>query len=123
MLVSVRVRNFSYNLLNCLFISEISYQEGSVYNSELNLTNPDAECQTDPLEEADYSHNEVEHNLCSEVTEELKVCDTNYKAQVEVKKFPHSLINFQTNFIISLPPKGSSRGNTPLKSSNGSIAI
>ncbi|XP_023291996.2 colorectal mutant cancer protein isoform X1 [Lucilia cuprina] len=63
--------------------SEISYQEGSVYNSELNLTNPDAECQTDPLEEADYSHNEVEHNLCSEVTEELKICDTNYKAQVE----------------------------------------
>ncbi|KAM7364607.1 colorectal mutant cancer protein isoform 2-T2 [Cochliomyia hominivorax] len=63
--------------------SEISYQEGSVYNSELNLTNPDAECQTDPLEEADYSHNEVEHNLCSEVTEELKICDTNYKALQE----------------------------------------
>ncbi|TMW41305.1 hypothetical protein DOY81_013616 [Sarcophaga bullata] len=64
--------------------SEISYQEGSVYNSELNLTNPDAECQTDPLEEADYSHNEAEHNLCSEVTEELKICDSNnYKAQVE----------------------------------------
>lgn len=68
-----------------MFFTEISYQEGSVYNSELNLTNPDAECQTDPLEEADYSHNEAEHNLCSEVTEELKICDSNnYKAQVEV---------------------------------------
>ncbi|KAH8243180.1 hypothetical protein KR032_005216 [Drosophila birchii] len=31
--------------------SELSYQEGSVYNSELNLTNPDAECQTEPLED------------------------------------------------------------------------
>ncbi|XP_055377657.1 colorectal mutant cancer protein isoform X2 [Condylostylus longicornis] len=30
--------------------SEISYQEGSIYNSELNLTNPDAECQTEPIE-------------------------------------------------------------------------
>lgn len=68
----------------CFVFAEISFQEGSVYNSELNLTNPDAECQTDPLEEVDYSHNEIEHNLCSEVTEELKICDTNYKAQVEV---------------------------------------
>ncbi|XP_061395644.1 colorectal mutant cancer protein [Musca vetustissima] len=63
--------------------SEISYQEGSVYNSELNLTNPDAECQTDPLEEAEYSHAEVDHNLCSEVTDEIKISDINYKAQVE----------------------------------------
>ncbi|XP_017054854.1 colorectal mutant cancer protein isoform X1 [Drosophila ficusphila] len=31
--------------------SELSYQEGSVYNSEVNLTNPDAECQTEPLED------------------------------------------------------------------------
>ncbi|KAM8703940.1 hypothetical protein ACLKA7_008549 [Drosophila subpalustris] len=32
--------------------SELSYQEGSVYNSELNLTNADAEeCQTEPLED------------------------------------------------------------------------
>ncbi|BFF92670.1 colorectal mutant cancer protein [Drosophila madeirensis] len=31
--------------------SELSYQEGSVYNSELNLTNPDAECQTEPMED------------------------------------------------------------------------
>ncbi|KAH8295240.1 hypothetical protein KR018_009069 [Drosophila ironensis] len=31
--------------------SELSFQEGSVYNSELNLTNPDAECQTEPLED------------------------------------------------------------------------
>ncbi|XP_017119244.1 colorectal mutant cancer protein isoform X1 [Drosophila elegans] len=31
--------------------SELSYQEGSVYNSELNLSNPDAECQTEPLED------------------------------------------------------------------------
>ncbi|SPP80508.1 blast:Colorectal mutant cancer protein [Drosophila guanche] len=30
---------------------ELSYQEGSVYNSELNLTNPDAECQTEPMED------------------------------------------------------------------------
>ncbi|XP_073818964.1 colorectal mutant cancer protein isoform X2 [Musca autumnalis] len=63
--------------------SEISYQEGSVYNSELNLTNPDAECQTDPLEEAEYSHAEVDHNLCSEVTDDIKISDINYKAQVE----------------------------------------
>ncbi|XP_059218622.1 colorectal mutant cancer protein isoform X3 [Stomoxys calcitrans] len=63
--------------------SEISYQEASVYNSELNLTNPDAECQTDPLEEADYSHAEVDQNLCSEVTDEIKIPDINYKAQVE----------------------------------------
>lgn len=35
--------------------TELSYQEGSVYNSELNLTNADAdgdgECQTEPLED------------------------------------------------------------------------
>ncbi|XP_039490706.1 colorectal mutant cancer protein isoform X2 [Drosophila santomea] len=31
--------------------SELSFQEGSVYNSELNLTNPDAECQTEPLDD------------------------------------------------------------------------
>ncbi|XP_060645866.1 colorectal mutant cancer protein isoform X1 [Drosophila nasuta] len=33
--------------------SELSYQEGSIYNSELNLTNADAdgECQTEPLED------------------------------------------------------------------------
>lgn len=46
--------------------SELSYQEGSVYNSELNLTNADAEieCQTEPLEDfegacssADNMHN------------------------------------------------------------------
>ncbi|XP_075152108.1 colorectal mutant cancer protein isoform X2 [Haematobia irritans] len=63
--------------------SEISYQEGSVYNSELNLTNPDAECQTDPLDEAEYSHAEVDQNLCSEITDDIKICDVNYKAQVQ----------------------------------------
>lgn len=30
--------------------SEFSFQEGSIYNSENNLTNPDAECQTEPIE-------------------------------------------------------------------------
>lgn len=55
-----------------------------MYNSELNLTNPDAECQTDPLEEAEYSHAEVDQNICSEVTDEIKMSDINYKsAQVE----------------------------------------
>lgn len=48
------------------------------------MTNPDAECQTDPLEEAEYSHAEVDHNLCSEVTDDIKLSDINYKAQVEV---------------------------------------
>ncbi|KAL5276751.1 MCC family protein [Megaselia abdita] len=31
--------------------SEISYQEGSVFESEVNLTNPDVECQTEGLDE------------------------------------------------------------------------
>ncbi|XP_023176592.2 colorectal mutant cancer protein isoform X1 [Drosophila hydei] len=31
--------------------SEVSYQEGSIYNSELNLTNAEGECQTEPLED------------------------------------------------------------------------
>ncbi|XP_023034468.1 colorectal mutant cancer protein isoform X1 [Drosophila willistoni] len=37
--------------------SELSYQEGSVYNSELNLTNPDAdaECQTEPLDDLEVA--------------------------------------------------------------------
>ncbi|KAL9891619.1 uncharacterized protein ACN427_007946 isoform 1-T1 [Glossina fuscipes fuscipes] len=63
--------------------SEISYQEGSVYNSEINLTNPDAECQTDPLEETDYSHAEMDNNFVQETTEELKLNENANKGQVE----------------------------------------
>lgn len=65
-------------------LTEISYQEGSVYNSEINLTNPDAECQTDPLEETDYSHAEMDNNFVQETTEELKLNENANKGQVEV---------------------------------------
>uniref|UniRef100_A0A1A9WY38 MCC-bdg_PDZ domain-containing protein n=1 Tax=Glossina brevipalpis TaxID=37001 RepID=A0A1A9WY38_9MUSC len=63
--------------------SEISYQEGSVYNSEINLTNPDAECQTDPLEETDYSHAEMDNNFVQDNTEDLKLNENANKGQVE----------------------------------------
>lgn len=53
--------------------SEISYQEGSVYNSELNLTNPDAECQTDPLD-AEYSIDE-DHKILNDTVAKTQLED------------------------------------------------
>ncbi|XP_055905241.1 colorectal mutant cancer protein isoform X1 [Eupeodes corollae] len=65
--------------------SEISYQEGSVYNSELNLTNPDAECQTDPLD-AEYSIDEDQKILNDAVAktqlEDLQEEVLHLKAQI-----------------------------------------
>lgn len=65
--------------------SEISYQEGSVYNSELNLTNPDAECQTDPLD-AEYSIEEDQKILNDTVAktqlEDLQEEVLHLKAQI-----------------------------------------
>lgn len=71
-------------IIRLYFSIEISYQEGSIYNSELNLTNPDAECQTDPLEAADYSTGD-DNLFCTDVTEEVKVSNEGFfKGQVEV---------------------------------------
>ncbi|XP_037946937.1 colorectal mutant cancer protein isoform X2 [Teleopsis dalmanni] len=66
--------------------SEISYQEGSIYNSELNLTNPDAECQTDPVDGGAISNHDLRfsgENAGSEFHEEVKLNDTVNKGQLE----------------------------------------
>ncbi|XP_067618530.1 colorectal mutant cancer protein isoform X2 [Eurosta solidaginis] len=69
--------------------SELSYQEDvSVYNSELNLTNPDAECQTDLVESgAEQSVCEGQSNSdnlhCVDLTEQQRMNDVVGKGQVE----------------------------------------
>ncbi|KAH8313280.1 hypothetical protein KR067_003497 [Drosophila pandora] len=58
--------------------SELSFQEGSIYNSELNLTNPDAECQTEPLEDLE--------GACSAASRDNiipKAQEISHKGQVE----------------------------------------
>lgn len=52
----------------------------------MNLTNPEVECQTDQLCEADYFHTDPEYNLCNDVTGDIKVVNNSNvnKGQVEV---------------------------------------
>ncbi|XP_036324288.1 colorectal mutant cancer protein isoform X2 [Rhagoletis pomonella] len=70
--------------------SELSFQEDvSVYNSELNLTNPDAECQTDLVESgAEQSicegHSASDNVHCDiDITEQQRINDVVCKGQVE----------------------------------------
>nr|XP_017009308.2 colorectal mutant cancer protein isoform X2 [Drosophila takahashii] len=58
--------------------SELSFQEGSVYNSELNLTNPDAECQTEPLEDLEGAYSTTSVGQMGHKPQELS-----HKGQVE----------------------------------------
>uniref|UniRef100_A0A1B0FRA2 Uncharacterized protein n=1 Tax=Glossina morsitans morsitans TaxID=37546 RepID=A0A1B0FRA2_GLOMM len=66
--------------------NEISYHEGSVYNSEINLTNPHVECQTDSLEETRSSHAEMDHNFVQEITEELQLNENAIKDTWKLSK-------------------------------------
>lgn len=69
--------------------SELSYQEDvSVYNSELNLTNPDAECQTDIVESGAEkslckSHSTGDNVHCVDLTDQYRINDVVSKGQVE----------------------------------------
>ncbi|EDV43061.2 uncharacterized protein Dana_GF16706, isoform A [Drosophila ananassae] len=58
--------------------SELSFQEGSIYNSELNLTNPDAECQTEPLEDLEGACSAASRDNIIPKTQEIS-----HKGQVE----------------------------------------
>lgn len=78
--LSKKLRNKQDNIIleeNELEGSEISYQEGSIYKSELNLTNPDAECQTEPFE------NDFNNSFVDDIREEFKN-ETLAKTQIEV---------------------------------------
>uniref|UniRef100_A0A034WMI0 Colorectal mutant cancer protein n=1 Tax=Bactrocera dorsalis TaxID=27457 RepID=A0A034WMI0_BACDO len=69
--------------------SELSYREDvSVYNSELNLTNPDAECQTDIVESGAEksickSHSTGDNVHCVDLTDQYRINDAVSKGQVE----------------------------------------
>ncbi|XP_069961996.1 colorectal mutant cancer protein isoform X3 [Bactrocera oleae] len=69
--------------------SELSYQEDvSVYNSELNLTNPDAECQTDIVESGAEKSNCKSHSTgdnvhCIDLTDQYRINEAVSKGQVE----------------------------------------
>lgn len=69
--------------------SELSYQEDvSVYNSELNLTNPDAECQTDIVESGAEksickSHSTGDNVHCVDLTDQYRISEAVSKGQVE----------------------------------------
>ncbi|XP_054726094.1 colorectal mutant cancer protein [Anastrepha obliqua] len=69
--------------------SEISFQEDvSVYNSELNLTNPDAECQTEFVESGAehsiYEGNSTGDNVhCVDSIDQPRIIDVVCKGQVE----------------------------------------
>ncbi|XP_030370759.1 colorectal mutant cancer protein isoform X2 [Scaptodrosophila lebanonensis] len=69
--------------------SELSYQEGSLYNSELNLTNPDAECQTEPLEDLEGAYSAGEElaqsaqNICLDSNHIKMSQETVNKGQLE----------------------------------------
>lgn len=73
--------------LSCFYL-ELSYQDGSIYNSELNLTNPDAECQTDPLEEMGENGGEEQAMMNSMDEKDLlhKPCENMKRGQIEVRK-------------------------------------
>ncbi|CAD6994056.1 unnamed protein product [Ceratitis capitata] len=69
--------------------SELSYQEDvSVYNSELNLTNPDAECQTDLVESGAEqsickSTSTGDNVQCVDLAEQHRIFDPVSKGQLE----------------------------------------
>lgn len=61
----------------------------SVYNSELNLTNPDAECQTDIVESGAEKSNCKSHSTgdnvhCIDLTDQYRINEAVSKGQVEV---------------------------------------
>lgn len=104
-----------YILIYFIYI-EFSFQEGSIYNSENNLTNPDAECQTEP----------IESDIPLKTTNHI-ITDTATKTQVEVlmdfiilfKNF-FLFLTFFSHFFLK---KGPTRRNTAFKSTNSFVTI
>lgn len=78
---------------------ELSYQEGSIYNSELNLTNPDAECQTDPLEEVESSYLPSQPQVGS-MDDPHKHSENIKKGQIEVGGNDRYFPKLKTRLII-----------------------